>query len=184
MSAISCPPPTVLVNLPDVAYWHLWRFSVPAAWDDQSPEQVTAFLADLLPRYNEKTILAEIAAWPGAKAKVTTQTIARIPHVPCLEVTLPLSSAADLDFCVATFTTFVRWPKRKDAAWACFINTNPLVDGDIASFRAFYRSDEQLLRFVLWPAPAGVSPPVEHEKMNVSFDELCQARTLADLHAL
>ena len=176
------PPLTVLVNLLDDAYWHLWRFSVPAAWDDQSPEQVAAFLADALPRYNEATLLAEIAAWPGAKAKVTTQTIAHIPHVPCLEVALPLSSPADLDFCVATFTTFVRWPRRKDTAWACFSNTNPLVDGDIRSFRAFYRGDEQRLWFVVWPK--GVSDPVEHEKIDVSFNELCQARTLADLQAL
>ena len=177
------PPRAVLGDLHEEAYNHLWRFSVPADWGHRDSAQVVASLADVLPRYSEATLLSEIAAHHGAKAKTMLRSIARIPHVPCLEVTLPLSSQADIDYCVSAYATFVRWPRLKAFAWACFKNTNPLVEGeDIQSFRAFYRADQRSLVFVVWLACASV--PEGHEKSGVSVDELSRARTLADLQAL
>lgn len=174
-------PPQVLQQLPESDYRRLRRFSLPMDWPQYEPHEVVHYLGDIMPRYDEATLLKEIATWPGTRVSTEFKMIADLTSVPTLEVTTPISPGG-LDECVRVFTTFVVWPTPKPAAWARFTNTNPPIQPtDIQSVRIFYRSDRKSLLFATQHAPDEFS---EVEKSAVEAKSLYRVTSVASLEAL
>jgi hypothetical protein len=97
--------------------------------------------------YDDSSLLAEIAAWPGARARTEEVVAGYRSQVPQLSVTMPLDDS-ELDRCLRTFLLFLIWPQPKRAARACFTNANPITDVDeVQRVVAFYREDKSSFVF-------------------------------------
>lgn len=174
-------PPEVLHDLDESVYQQLQRFGLPVDWPRRDAGEIVRYLKNIMPRYNEITLLEEIAAWPGTRVTVKTEKIAGLPQVRILEVKTPFSPDT-LDEYVKAFATFVAWPNPKPAAWARFTNTNPpLSSDDVGSVRIFYRSDERWLLFATQYASGEF---YEIERLSVDINDLVGVTSLAQLNAL
>lgn len=175
-------PPDMLAALPDNIYRQLWRASFPTAVEFRPASEVIACLHDVSQCYDETSLQAEIATWPGARARTWVRDIAHLNQVPTLEVTLPLSED-DLDRCLRAFVLFLVWPQPKQAAWARFTNTNPLADADdLQSITIFHRGDQRSLVFAAQRASEEYRPDID--VMDVTVEKLSKLRTVAELRAL
>jgi hypothetical protein len=139
--------PDVLAEVSDGTYQRLWRTAYPTTAALRPAADIVAQLQQLLQWYDDVSLCAEIATWPGARARSSHGDTAGLKQVPMLDVRMPLVDA-DLDRCLHAFRLFFQWPQPKEHAWARFTNTNPPTGPeDLESVTIFYRDDEHILSF-------------------------------------
>ncbi len=158
-----------------------WQSSVPGAWERLSAEKVIAELNAILPRYNEKTLIAELKAWPNTRVEKKFVNISNISRVPALEIHLPFTSQEDGERCLDAFLTFLRWPHQKNAAWMICYNVNPASHPEaIASLRFLYRDDLREF-FVAKKASDFDDPYIIYELSPTTPTELIELRANGEL---
>jgi hypothetical protein len=172
----------VLESLPDLVYRRLWRASSSPTVEVRSAAEVANHLWEISQWYDEASLLKEISAWPGARARTSVGTIAGETEVPKLEVTLALSKN-DIDRCLRAFTHFLAWPQPKPFAWARFANTNPLADpDDLKSAIFFYRGDKKSLVFAVKRASGPPRP--DWDVNGITVKDLGGVRSTDELRSL
>lgn len=180
------PPDKALERLPVDVYQRLCQAILPASMESESVSAVAARLAELSDSYDHDSLLAEIAALPGARSCISVEEKCGQRQVWTLQVELPLVEA-DLDRCVHFFMLFLRWPEPKQAAWARFTNTNPTSHQDaIQSVTVFYRGDERSLVFAVRRPSPDSRPQHDPEILieDVTTDHLVGVSSVADLCTL
>jgi hypothetical protein len=170
--------PDVLVEVSDSTYQRLWRTAYPTTAALRPVADIVAELQQRLQWYDDVSLCAEIATWPGARARILYGDTAGLKQVPMLDVRMPLADA-DLDRCLHAFKLFFQWPQPKQHAWARFTNTNPATGpDDLESVTIFYRDDDHTLSFGARRVSGRLSPDVEK---SMTRGALHKVQSIADL---
>ena len=174
--------PDLLASLPEDVYRRLWRASFPSGSELKPPAEVVARLREVSGWYDDQSLLAEIGAWPGARARTSEVGTAQMSQVPQLNVTMPLDDS-ELDRCLRVFVLFLIWPQPKRAARACFTNANPFTGAnDMQRIVAFYRGDTGSFVFAAEREPNRYQPEVYVERVKAM--ELKGIHSVEELSAL
>ncbi len=167
-------PPQVLLAF-DAQQWEKWwAYHAPQDWEIWPSEKVVDYLKDVARRYDEKTLLDEIAAWPNTRVSRKVVKIAGINQVPALEVKTPIASRDDFQRFLDAFLNFLLWPHPKKHAWAHFQNVNPVINDDTISVRFFYNGNEHFFLIARETPAEGIAPLLVLE--DVAPQELAERR--------